>query len=112
MQNDKVQWWPIYHDDNECVGKVQLCIGTTIKSDETHNIKVCFLLSSLNNVVMEPLPVNCRFIGNLFIINFSWAYRVDLWSKLWLMIYCWKLPCGHNIFIPETCGCVDIGSGC
>ncbi|KAK4765869.1 hypothetical protein SAY87_007511 [Trapa incisa] len=37
--NDKVHWWPIYLDDNECVGKIQLCIGTTITSDETHNIK-------------------------------------------------------------------------
>ncbi|XP_031375043.1 uncharacterized protein LOC116189497 isoform X2 [Punica granatum] len=37
--NDKIRWWPIYHDDNECVGKIQLCITTAITSDENHNIK-------------------------------------------------------------------------
>lgn len=42
MQNDRIRWWPIYHDDQECVGKIQLFIGSTIISDETNNIKVSF----------------------------------------------------------------------
>ncbi|KAK2647676.1 hypothetical protein Ddye_015165 [Dipteronia dyeriana] len=37
--NDRVRWWPIYHDDQECVGKIQLSIGRTITSGETNNIK-------------------------------------------------------------------------
>ncbi|KAF7140396.1 hypothetical protein RHSIM_Rhsim06G0182800 [Rhododendron simsii] len=37
--NDRIRWWPIYHDDQECVGKVQLSIGGTIRCDETAHIK-------------------------------------------------------------------------
>ncbi|KAL6999813.1 hypothetical protein U1Q18_000969 [Sarracenia purpurea var. burkii] len=45
--SDRIQWWSIYHDDQECVGKVQLCIGSTISCDETAQIKV-FLPTKLN----------------------------------------------------------------
>ncbi|XP_028096155.1 uncharacterized protein LOC114296056 isoform X1 [Camellia sinensis] len=38
--NDRIRWWQIYHDDHECVGKVQLSIGSTITSNETAHIKV------------------------------------------------------------------------
>ncbi|KAL5581652.1 hypothetical protein UlMin_014094 [Ulmus minor] len=37
--NDKIRWWPIYHDDQECIGKIQLSIGTTIMSDENNHVK-------------------------------------------------------------------------
>ncbi|GFZ05173.1 hypothetical protein Acr_17g0007450 [Actinidia rufa] len=37
--NDRIRWWPIYHDDQECVGKVQLFIGSTITCDDTAHIK-------------------------------------------------------------------------
>lgn len=40
MQSDKTRWWPICHDDHECVGKVQLSIGSIITLDETHHMKV------------------------------------------------------------------------
>ncbi|KAJ7964639.1 Pesticidal crystal cry8Ba protein [Quillaja saponaria] len=39
MQNDRNRWWPIYHDEHECVGKIQLYIGSTMTSDETDHIK-------------------------------------------------------------------------
>ncbi|KAB2022565.1 hypothetical protein ES319_D07G221400v1 [Gossypium barbadense] len=37
--NERIRWWPIYHEDEECVGKIQLSIGSTITSDETSQIK-------------------------------------------------------------------------
>ncbi|XP_011082883.1 uncharacterized protein LOC105165535 [Sesamum indicum] len=37
--NDRVRWWPIYHNDNECVGKILLSIGSTFTSDETMLMK-------------------------------------------------------------------------
>jgi hypothetical protein len=40
MQSDRIRWWPINHDDNECVGKIQLSIGSTMTSDENNHIKV------------------------------------------------------------------------
>ncbi|XP_038704638.1 uncharacterized protein LOC120000578 [Tripterygium wilfordii] len=36
---DRIRWWPLYHDDQECIGKIQLSIGSTITCDETNNIK-------------------------------------------------------------------------
>ncbi|XP_021989472.1 uncharacterized protein LOC110886025 isoform X1 [Helianthus annuus] len=37
--NDRIKWWPIYHEDNECIGKVQLSITSTVTSDETTHLK-------------------------------------------------------------------------
>ncbi|KAJ6880616.1 hypothetical protein NC652_033831 [Populus alba x Populus x berolinensis] len=37
--SDRIRWWPLYHEDQECVGKIQLFIGSTITQDETNNIK-------------------------------------------------------------------------
>lgn len=50
MQNDKVRWWPLYHDDQECIGKIQLNIGSTITNDEANHIKVSFLPT-------PPIPI-------------------------------------------------------
>ncbi|KAJ9176723.1 hypothetical protein P3X46_012005 [Hevea brasiliensis] len=37
--SDRIRWWPLFHDDQECVGKIQLSIGSTITCDENNNIK-------------------------------------------------------------------------
>ncbi|XP_022758871.1 uncharacterized protein LOC111305517 [Durio zibethinus] len=37
--NERIRWWPIYHEDEECVGKIQLSIGSTITCEETSQIK-------------------------------------------------------------------------
>ncbi|XP_037494185.1 uncharacterized protein LOC105643473 [Jatropha curcas] len=37
--SDRIRWWPLLHDDQECLGKIQLSIGSTITCDETNNIK-------------------------------------------------------------------------
>ncbi|XP_057954737.1 uncharacterized protein LOC131148823 isoform X2 [Malania oleifera] len=37
--SDRIRWWPIFHDDHECVGKIQLSIGSTITFDETSHVK-------------------------------------------------------------------------
>ncbi|KAL6330362.1 hypothetical protein AAG906_040290 [Vitis piasezkii] len=37
--SERIRWWSIFHDDHECVGKVQLSIGSTITFDETNHIK-------------------------------------------------------------------------
>ncbi|XP_025667604.1 uncharacterized protein [Arachis hypogaea] len=37
--SDKIRWWPIYHDEQECVGKIQLSISSTMTSDENNQIK-------------------------------------------------------------------------
>uniref|UniRef100_A0A7N0VD54 Uncharacterized protein n=1 Tax=Kalanchoe fedtschenkoi TaxID=63787 RepID=A0A7N0VD54_KALFE len=37
--NERVRWWPLFHDDHECVGKIQLSIGNTMTSDDSNPIK-------------------------------------------------------------------------
>ncbi|CAM8899854.1 unnamed protein product [Rhodiola kirilowii] len=37
--NERVRWWTLFHDDHECVGKVQLSIGNTMTSDDSNPIK-------------------------------------------------------------------------
>lgn len=37
--NERIRWWPIFHEDQECIGKIQLSIGSIITCDETSQIK-------------------------------------------------------------------------
>ncbi|XP_068636555.1 uncharacterized protein [Aristolochia californica] len=37
--NDGLRWWPIYHEDQECVGKVQLLISSTSICAEANAVK-------------------------------------------------------------------------
>ncbi|KAK3025513.1 hypothetical protein RJ639_042048 [Escallonia herrerae] len=46
-QNERTRWWLIYHDDHECVGKVQLFIGSTVTCDETTHIKSGTIVETL-----------------------------------------------------------------
>lgn len=43
MQSDRIRWWEINHDDNECVGKIQLSIGSTMTSGDNNHIKVILI---------------------------------------------------------------------
>lgn len=59
MQSDRIRWWPLYHEDQECVGKIQLFIGSTITQDETNNIKVSVLttqISRIDNTCLSFMP--------------------------------------------------------
>lgn len=52
MQGDRIRWWPIYHDNQECVGKIQLFIGSTITNNETSYPKVwCPSISSVPSII-------------------------------------------------------------
>ncbi|KAG2719653.1 hypothetical protein I3843_03G262600 [Carya illinoinensis] len=37
--SDRIRWWPIYHDDQECVGKIQLFVGCTVSNNDTNHTK-------------------------------------------------------------------------
>ncbi|KAK3010058.1 hypothetical protein RJ639_012648 [Escallonia herrerae] len=46
-QSERTRWWLIYHEDHECVGKVQLSIGSTVTYDETTHIKSGTIVETL-----------------------------------------------------------------
>eukprot|EP00257_Ricinus_communis_P019201 XP_015578120.1 uncharacterized protein LOC8288297 isoform X1 [Ricinus communis] len=45
--SDRIRWWPLYHDDQECTGKIKLSIGSTITCDEANNIKSAAVVETL-----------------------------------------------------------------
>lgn len=59
MQGDRIRWWNLYHDDQECVGKIQLSIGSTITCDDTNNIKVSLLVIQIaeQNLIFKIVRV-------------------------------------------------------
>ncbi|XP_051151756.1 uncharacterized protein LOC127265803 [Andrographis paniculata] len=45
--NDRVRWWPINHNEHDCVGKVLLSIGSTFTNDETVLMKSGTIVETL-----------------------------------------------------------------
>ncbi|XP_010252941.1 PREDICTED: uncharacterized protein LOC104594363 isoform X2 [Nelumbo nucifera] len=96
--NDRVRWWPIYHDDHECVGKVQLFIGSTVTRDDPNPIKGGHVVETLAyDLVLEAAlraqhfhPRNLRLDGpwKWLITEFSNYYEVsDSYTKLRYLSY-------------------------
>lgn len=73
VQNENVRWWPIYHGEQECVGKIQLFIGNTTTSDEDYHIKVC----SFSNNPQIIYALFCEIMPILMSYAFV-CYRVHL----------------------------------
>ena len=45
MQSDRIRWWPLLHDYQEWIAKIQLSIGSIMTFTETNNInKKMFIL--------------------------------------------------------------------
>ncbi|KAF6141359.1 hypothetical protein GIB67_008536 [Kingdonia uniflora] len=96
--SDKVRWWPLYHDDHECVGKVQLSIGSTITYDEVNPIKSGQVVETLAyDLVLESAmraqhfhPRNLRIHGpwKWLLNNFADYFGVsDSYTKLRYLSY-------------------------
>ncbi|XP_075506452.1 uncharacterized protein LOC142543220 [Primulina tabacum] len=45
--NERIRWWPIHLNDNECAGKVLLSMGSTFTSDETVALKSGSIVETL-----------------------------------------------------------------
>ncbi|XP_021910788.1 uncharacterized protein LOC110824528, partial [Carica papaya] len=60
--NERIRWWPIHHDDQECVGKIQLFIGSTITSEEANHIK--------SGPIVETLAYDLLLEAAMHALNF------------------------------------------
>ena len=67
VQNENVRWWPIYHGEQDCVGKIQLFLGSTTSSDEDCHIKVWSF--SKNSQIIYVLF--CEIMPSLLFCIFS-----------------------------------------
>ncbi|KAL8144851.1 hypothetical protein AgCh_003172 [Apium graveolens] len=66
--NDRLKWWPIYHDDHECVGKIQLSVHETITYDDTTHMK--------NGPIVETLAYDILLESAMRAQNF---HAQNLW---------------------------------
>ncbi|XP_022943284.1 uncharacterized protein LOC111448102 [Cucurbita moschata] len=73
--NDRIRWWPIYHDDQECVGKIQLSIVHTLTSDETNHMKSGPLVETLAyDLVLEAAMRAQHFCSTNLRIDGLWKW--------------------------------------
>jgi hypothetical protein len=52
QQEEIIRWWPLYLDDQDCVGKVQLCVNVSMISNNHGTKKVCYRFSKKKKFVL------------------------------------------------------------
>ncbi|WCJ37293.1 hypothetical protein M5689_018443 [Euphorbia peplus] len=80
--SDKIRWWPLYHDDQECVGKIQLSIGSTITCDETNNIKGAPVVETLAyDLLLEAAMRAQHFHSRSLRLNGTWKWLLTEFAE-------------------------------
>ncbi|XP_042067514.1 uncharacterized protein LOC121810862 isoform X1 [Salvia splendens] len=80
--NERVRWWPIYHSDQECVGKVLLSIGSTFTSDETVLMKSGSIVETLAyDLLLEAAMRAQQFHARNLRINGPWKWILAEFSE-------------------------------
>ncbi|GJU31432.1 hypothetical protein Tco_1175021 [Tanacetum coccineum] len=79
--SDRIKWWPIYHEDNECIGKAQLSITSTITSDETTHLKCGPVVETLAyDLLLEAaMRAQCFHARNLWVVE-PWKWLLTEFS--------------------------------
>ncbi|KAL8512388.1 hypothetical protein ACS0TY_018756 [Phlomoides rotata] len=73
--NERVRWWPIYHNDHECVGKVLLSIGSSFTSDETVLMKSGSIVETLGyDLLLEAAMRAQQFHARNLRIDGPWKW--------------------------------------
>ncbi|KAK2378330.1 pesticidal crystal cry8Ba protein [Trifolium repens] len=79
--SDRIRWWPINHDDNECVGKIQLSIGSTMTSDDNNHIKSAPVVETqAYDIVLEGAMRAQRFHSRNLRLNGPWKWLLDAFA--------------------------------
>ncbi|KAG8386690.1 hypothetical protein BUALT_Bualt03G0175200 [Buddleja alternifolia] len=80
--NDRARWWPIYHNDHECVGKVLLSIGSTFTSDETVLMKSGSVVETLAyDLLLEAAMRAQQFHARNLRIDGPWKWILREFSE-------------------------------
>ncbi|KAG9448831.1 hypothetical protein H6P81_008796 [Aristolochia fimbriata] len=81
-QNDGLRWWPIYHEDQECVGKVQLLISSTSISAEPNAVKSGPVVETLTyDFVLEAALRAQRFHSRNLRLHGPWKWLLDEFAE-------------------------------
>lgn len=79
--SDRIRWWPINHDDNECVGKIQLSIGSTMTSDDNNHIKSAPVVETqAYDILLEGAMSAQRFHSGNLRLNGPWKWLLDAFA--------------------------------
>ncbi|XP_010482077.1 PREDICTED: uncharacterized protein LOC104760812 [Camelina sativa] len=80
--NENVRWWPIYHGEQECVGKIQLFIGSTTMSDEDYHIKSAPVVETLAyDLLLEAATRAQKFHPQNLRLNGSWKWLLSEFAE-------------------------------
>lgn len=73
--SDRIQWWSIYDDEHECIGKVQLSIGNTSSSSEMNSTKSGPVVETLAYDLVLEAAMRCQhFHPRKLRINGPWKW--------------------------------------
>ncbi|KAK7258316.1 hypothetical protein RIF29_23889 [Crotalaria pallida] len=79
--SDRIRWWPIYHEDHECVGKIQLSIGSTMTSNENNHIKSAPVVETqAYDLLMEGAMRAQHFHSRNLRLNGPWKWLLDAFA--------------------------------
>ncbi|XP_027940436.1 uncharacterized protein LOC114194437 isoform X1 [Vigna unguiculata] len=79
--SDRIRWWPVYHDERECVGKIQLSIGSTMTSNENTHIKSAAVVETqAYDLLLEGAMSAQHFHSRNLRINGHWKWLLDAFA--------------------------------
>ncbi|KAL5729754.1 hypothetical protein ACHQM5_002657 [Ranunculus cassubicifolius] len=79
--SESVRWWPIYHE-NECIGKVQLFVGSTVTCDDTHPIKSGQVVETLAyDLVLESAMRAQHFHARNLRLHGGWMWLLSQFAE-------------------------------
>ncbi|XP_056699511.1 uncharacterized protein [Spinacia oleracea] len=100
--NDKVRWWPIYHGDHECIGKIQLFISSSITDEEGKHTKTSAVVETLAyDMLLEAAMRAQQFHSRNLCLYGPWKWLLnefadyyavpDSYTKLRYLLYVMKV---------------------
>nr|XP_027063036.1 uncharacterized protein LOC113689466 isoform X1 [Coffea arabica] len=109
---DKIRWWPIYHDDHECIGKVQLSITCAFTYDETTQLKNGPIVETLAyDLLMEAAMRAQKFHARNLHLDGPWKWLLIEFSEYYGVSNSYTklryLSCVMNVATP-TKDCIEL----
>ncbi|XP_062223795.1 uncharacterized protein LOC133922457 isoform X2 [Phragmites australis] len=84
-QEEIIRWWPLYLDDQECVGKIQLCMNLSISSNNYGSAKMMqggpAVDTIIYDMVLEAAMRAQNFNSKMLNISGSWKWLLDEFSN-------------------------------
>uniref|UniRef100_A0A0D9VEN6 Uncharacterized protein n=1 Tax=Leersia perrieri TaxID=77586 RepID=A0A0D9VEN6_9ORYZ len=83
-QEEIIKWWPLYLDDQECVGKIQLCVNFSVSSDNQGAAKMLQGGPAVDTIVydmiLEAAMRAQNFNSKMLHVSGSWKWLLDEFS--------------------------------